>query len=427
MNEVKEKPQKVERAFLVGIQKQGQDEREALELLDELEELVTNLEIATIGKMVVKLRAENARYLVGTGKLAEIVEEVQLLDADVIIFDDALSPSQQRNWERDANVCVIDRREVILDIFSDRATTREARLQIQLARAEYDMPRLTRAWTHLSRQRGAANMKGEGERQLELDRRMVRQRIQRLQADLKAVRKQRATQRKQRRKRPVPNAALVGYTNAGKSSLLNYLTNAGVYAADKLFATLDPTTKKIVLSNNQELLLTDTVGFIRKLPHDLVEAFKATLEEAVLADFLLHVVDCSNPDALEHMHATMDVLEELGAEKKRILTVFNKIDMFTDDTAYMLPRLRSQYPDSYFISAKSGEGVDSLLKEMETILEEELIEKVLRIPMERYELIALLHRTSHILSEEYDGNFVDLSVALPRQISSRFEGFEVEV
>lgn len=427
MNETREKPQKVERAFLVGIHRKGQEERETLELLEELEELVTNLEISTVGQTVVKLRSEGARYLVGSGKLAEIVEECKALDADVIIFDEALSPSQQRNWERDAGVCVIDRREVILDIFADRATTREAVLQIQLARAAYDMPRLTRAWTHLSRQRGATNMKGDGERQLELDRRMVRQRMQRLQGELKAVRKQRATQRKQRRQRPVPNAALVGYTNAGKSSLLNYITGSEVYADDKLFATLDPTTKKIVLSNNQELLLTDTVGFIRKLPHDLVEAFKATLEEAVLADFLLHVVDCSNPDALEHMHTTMEVLEELGAEKKRILMVFNKIDMFTDETAYLLPRLRGQYPDSYFISAKSGEGVDSLLKEMETILEEELTEKVYRIPMERYDLIALLHRTSHILSEEYDGNDVDLTVAMPKLLEAKFEDFEIEV
>ena len=425
MIDVREKPEKVERAFLIGIQYRESREGEPEELLEELEELVDNLDVEVVGSVVVKLRKRNARFLLGTGKLAEINEFCHAMNIDVIVFDDALSPSQQRNWEKETGICCIDRREVILDIFAGRATTKEAVLQISLARAEYDLPRLTNAWTHLSRQRGAVNQKGEGESQLELDRRMVRKDIQKLRNELVDVRRQRETQRKQRRKRPVPNAALVGYTNAGKSSLLNVLTGSDVYADDKLFATLDPTTKKIVLENNQDLLLTDTVGFIRKLPHDLVEAFKATLEEAVIADFLIHVVDVSNPDAEKHMETTLDVLEELGGANKRIITVFNKIDIAEED--YRLSNLRYRYPDSVFISVKSGVGIDALLEEMCTILNDELKTVRLKVPMSSYETIALLHRSSRILTEEYlDDDFVLIEAGIPPEIKGQVSDYILE-
>ena len=422
MINVREKPQKVERAYLIGVQFPKQDPEEAEELLDELEELAATFGVDTIGKKIIKISKPQARFLCGTGKVQEVIEDCRENCADVIIFDEALSPSQQRNWERETkNILVIDRREVILDIFADRATTKEASLQIELARAEYDLPRLARAWTHLSRQRGAANMKGEGERQIELDRRMVRKRIQQLHQELVKVRKQRATQRKQRRKKPVPNAAIVGYTNAGKSSLLNLMTDSGVLADNKLFATLDPTTRKINLNNNQELLLTDTVGFIRKLPHDLVEAFKATLEEAVLADFLIHVVDASSEDAEEHIRTTNEVLIELGADKKRTLTVFNKVDKL--DSHIQRTRLRSLVQDCIFISAKSSEGIDKLREEMEDILEEDLACTELNIPVERYDIIALLHRTSRIIEEEYEGDIVNIKASIPATIHGKIKTF----
>ena len=422
MIDVREKPQKVERAYLIGVQFPNQEKEEAEELLDELEELASTFGVDTVGKTIIKISKTQARFLCGTGKVREIIEDCREKGADVIIFDEALTPSQQRNWERETeNILVIDRREVILDIFADRATTKEANLQIELARAEYDLPRLARAWTHLSRQRGAINMKGEGERQIELDRRMVRKRIQQLHQELTKVRKQRATQRKQRRKKPVPNAAIVGYTNAGKSSLLNRMTDSGVLADNKLFATLDPTTRKINLDNKQELLLTDTVGFIRKLPHDLVEAFKATLEEAVLADFLVHVVDGSSEDVEDHIRTTNEVLAELGADKKRTLTVFNKVDKLEDHI--QRTRLRSLVPDCIFISVKTGEGIDNLRKEMEDILEEDLACTELNIPLERYDLIALLHRTSRIIEEEYDGDRVNIKASIPATIHGKIKSF----
>jgi GTPase len=422
MFEIREKPKKVERAYLIGVQTPDSTPERTEELLLELEELSDTFGVATVGRKVIKLAKTQARFFCGTGKTAEIIEDARALNADVIIFDEALTPSQQRNWERETtDILVIDRREVILDIFSNRATTKEAALQIELARAEYDLPRLARAWTHLSRQRGGTLQRGEGERQIELDRRMIRKRIQQLHQELKKVRKQRETQRKQRRKRPVPNAAIVGYTNAGKSSLLNLLTHSNVLADDKLFATLDPTTRKIELSNNQPLLLTDTVGFIRKLPHDLIEAFKATLEEAVLADFLIHVIDASNEDAEEHIIATNTVLAELGADKKRTITIFNKTDKVEDQR--ILTRLRMLIPDCHFISVKDTSGIDKLVKDMEDILEEDLDQTEVSIPADRYDLIALIHRTSHIFEEEFKGNSVTIKASIPANIHGQIKSF----
>jgi GTP-binding protein HflX len=258
----------VERAILIGLHDNQTDYHEAEEHLEELEELVKNLDIPVIDRLLVNLKVPMARYLLGSGKAEEIAELADEQQADCLIFDGELSPSQQRNWEKLTKKCVIDRQEVILDIFANRASTREAVLQVELARMQYSLPRLTRAWTHLSRQRGGAKgTRGEGEKQIEADRRMVQQRISQLHRELKEVRKHRQTQRKSRERHQMPHAAIVGYTNAGKSSLLNRLCDSNVLVEDKLFATLDPTTRKVKLSNNQELLLTDTVGFVRKLPH----------------------------------------------------------------------------------------------------------------------------------------------------------------
>lgn len=342
MFEIKEKPKMVERALLVGVYRRGDDERIARNLLDELAELTRTLGIGIVGDQLVRIQQPQPKFFVGSGKAEEICELARELQADVIVFDNELTPAQQRSWESHSKLCVIDRHEVILDIFAKRAQTKEARLQVALARMEYSLPRLTRAWTHLSRQGGGVGAKGEGETQLETDRRLVRKRIDKLKTELTEVRARRATQRKQRERVPVPHAAIVGYTNAGKSSLLKRMTEADVLVADKLFATLDTTTRRIELPNNRPLLLTDTVGFVRNLPHDLVDAFKATLEEAVLADFLIHVVDASQPDAIAFHKTTLDVLQELGAEEKPILTVFNKIDLAEPE---QLRPLRLHFPE----------------------------------------------------------------------------------
>jgi len=283
------------RALLIGLQDADHERKEAESLLEELAELATNVGMEVVVRHVVRLRERNPRFLLGTGKTEEIIQEAKANQCELIVFDDELHPAQQRNWEAASGLTVIDRQEVILDIFAARARTKEARLQVELAQAEYFMPRLRRAWSHLSRQRGGGStQRGEGETQLQLDQRIVRERIHRLRTDLAIVRKQRGVQRRQRLRVPLPTAAIVGYTNAGKSSLLNALTGAHALSVDKLFATLDPMTRRRKLPSGRTLLITDTVGFVRRLPHRLVEAFKATLEEALVADFLIHVIDASS-------------------------------------------------------------------------------------------------------------------------------------
>src|SRR6188474_872787 len=319
MIETRELKRIVERALLVGAYTEPNGRDEATSLLAELEELVDTLGIPVVDRLLVHHREQHARLLIGTGKAEEIVARAKEQKLDVIVFDNELTPSQQRNWEALSGVAVIDRQEVILDIFARRAQTREARLQIELAQLEYSLPRLTRAWGHLVRQGGGIGARGEGETQLEQDKRRIRNAIDRCKRELEQVRASRATQRKDRKRTPVPNCAIVGYTNSGKSSLLRRLTGAKVLVEDKLFATLDTTTRKVALPNKQPLLLTDTVGFVRKLPHRLVEAFNATLEEAVVADFLIHVLDASQPAVLEFYQTTKRVLAELGSHDKPTL------------------------------------------------------------------------------------------------------------
>jgi len=412
MFELKENEKKVERAVLVGLRKDRLTNNDVEIHLEELESLMDNLEIPVVGKKICPLRKPNSHFLLGSGKAEEIRDFCERVGADCLVFDDDITPSQQRNWEQLTGICVIERHEVILDIFSNRAQTREAKLQTSLARAKYNLPRLTRAWTHLGRQRGGGvGQKGEGEQQMELDKRMIGQRIKKLEQELVEVRRQRETQRKRRKKLPVPNAAIVGYTNAGKSTILNHMTGATVLAADKLFATLDPTTKPIVLPNQQKLLLTDTVGFIRKLPHQLVESFKATLEEAVLSDFLLHVVDVTSPYLFEHYETTLEVLEEIGVTNKSIIPVFNKIDALVNKS--LLVEIKEKYPDAIFISSKTGKGIELLEARMGSLLGEKLQELDLKIPINRFDLVKLLQRTSDVHSERYEeDDFIYISVAV---------------
>jgi GTP-binding protein HflX len=423
MFEIRPREKMVERALLVGAYGGTDDRADAEDLIEELEELVRTLGIPVVEKMVVHNREPQARFLIGSGKAEEICERLRELECDVVIFDNELTPAQQRNWESISKVLVIDRQEVILDIFGARAQTREARIQVDLARMDYSLPRLTRAWSHLGKQGGGIGAKGEGESQLEQDRRKIRGQIDRLKRELEGVRRSRATQRKDRKRAPVPNAAIVGYTNVGKSSLLQRLTGADVLVENKLFATLDTTTRKIALPNKQPLLLTDTVGFIRKLPHGLVEAFHATLEEAALADFLIHVLDASHPRVMEFYQTTMDVLAELEAGATQTLVVFNKMDKVADETTRI--GLRRHFPDAVFVSVRTGEGFDELMERIAGFVSNGTRQVDLRLPLERADLLARLHREGAVQRADYDADGVRIRATVPDRAMETWAAFEI--
>jgi GTP-binding protein HflX len=417
----------VERAMLVGLTLPDQTIHETQSLFIELRELVTTLGIQIQHEAQLSVRKPQAKFLLGSGNAAELIKEAYAHECDVIIFDNELTPTQQRNWEQAAEdkLLVIDRQEVILDIFSQRAKTKEATLQVELARLQYNLPRLKSAWTHLSRQRGGGSVQRDaGETQLELDQRMVRTRITKVKRELESVIKHRTLQRKKRMNVPVPTCAIVGYTNAGKSSLLNKLTHSDILAEDKLFATLDPTSRRCTLPNGHPLVITDTVGFVRNLPHRLVDAFKATLEEAVVSNFLIQVLDVSNPEVEAHMNTTLSVLEELGASDKTILTVFNKIDLLEDKNRQV--DLSLKYPKSLFISITTEEGISKLLESIETIVENNFTQLRLLIPHERYDLVACLHREGAIYKEEVVDNGTYISGSAPERLLKTFEPYRLK-
>jgi len=427
MFDVREKPQLVERALLVRLYFDPREEEESEALLEELGELVSTLGIGVVEKVLARSREMHRKFLCGTGKAAEIVELAKAHECDCIVIDNQLAPSQQREWEKAANICVIDREEVILDIFAKRAQTKEARLQVELARMQYALPRMARMWGHLDREGGSGGgqgggaARGMGEKQIEVDRRMAHVRIDRARRELDEVRKQRATQRKEREKMETPHAAIVGYTNAGKSTLLNQLSGSEVMAKDMLFATLDTTTRKIELPDGQPLLITDTVGFVRNLPHRLVEAFKATLEEAVLADFLIHVLDATSPEIERFHETTLKVLGELGAIDKPTLTVLNKIDRVTDPAR--LAELRHLFPDALNISAFTGLGMEDLLQRCSAVLADRVRRHRYRIPQSRADLLGMLHRDAKVLSTGYDENDILVTAVVPAAIAGRLEEF----
>ena len=407
MFEVKEKPRLVEKAYLLAVISKEEERNNAESLLDELYELVSNLGIQIFHKKVVRVRKTYPGYLIGKGKFNEIIQQVGDLACDVIIFDNELSPSQQRNWEEESKVLVIDRQEIILDVFAARAQTKEAVLQVKLARLEYSLPRLRRAWTHLGRQRGGGvTQRGEGEAQIELDQRLVRDQITATKKEIKQIAKTRKTTRKRRLKIPLPTIALVGYTNAGKSTFLNKVCRSDVLSEDKLFATLDPTSRHARLPNGIKIIFTDTVGFIRKLPHRLVDSFRATLEETLVANLLLHVVDLSNPQFEEHMETTLAVLNELGAEDKEILTVFNKIDLLkSNDLENLKLSQNCKGVDNVFVSCESGEGISELLQFIERKLGLTKKERTFLIPHDQYQLVVNTRKEGSLVNEyaEYDG------------------------
>ena len=429
MFEVREKPDLVERAMLVGFCFDKSEEPETQKLLIELEELVDTLEIGVVGMELVRIRDKNKRFICGTGKADELVELARARDCDCIVIDNELSPMQQRNWESLADLTIIDREEVILDIFAKRARTKEARLQVDLARMQYALPRMARMWGHLDREGGGGSgggggaARGMGEQQIEIDRRLARKRISSLKSQLEDVRKQRATQRKERQKADTATAAIVGYTNAGKSTLLNKISGADVMEADMLFATLDPTTRRIELEDGQILLLSDTVGFVRNLPHRLVESFKATLEEAILADFLIHMLDATSDEVFEHYETTRKVLGELGADEKRSLVVLNKIDRVEDEG--LLADLRARFPDALEASAVTGEGLVEVVAKFAEFLSDRVVRLNFRIPQARGDISGLIHREGKVISTDYEGNDVLLTAVVPKDLAGRVAEFQI--
>ena len=407
-------------AYLVGVESDVRPEAAAA-LLHELEALTKTLGMKVVGKEMARVREISPRYYLGTGKADEIATRVKDLEADLVVFDEDLSPSQQRNWEALTKASVTDRQGVILEIFADRAQTREAHLQVDLARFEYMLPRLTSAWSHLSRQRGGRRgTRGEGETQLEVDRRIVQSRISALRRELKGVAGQRATSRRQRTELPMPNGSIVGYTNAGKSSLLRALTGSDVLVANKLFATLDPATRRLELEGGQEVLLTDTVGFIRRLPHGLVDAFRSTLEETLLAAFLVHVVDASDGAAIDHARITKSVLEEIGSHEKPTITVLNKTDVISPEERALV---ELEFPDAIPVSAVSGDGLDALKHEIREIVAANFHRIDVAIPHARYDLAALIHRTGRVLEERHAESVVEITADVPERTRQMVQEF----
>ena len=416
-----------ERVFLVGAEFKSRNGAETHDSLAELGELAATAGGEVIGDGLQKLDAPTPATFIGKGKAEEFAAFCRRHDVDTVIFDDELSPAQSRTLEKIFNCKILDRTSLILDIFAQRARTREGKLQIELAQLQHLLPRLTRFWGHLSRQAGGIGMRGgEGESQLEADRRKVQERIDKISRDLELVRRQRATQRAGRQRSLWPLASIVGYTNAGKSTLLNALTGAGVLARDILFATLDPTTRRLRLPTNQNVLLTDTVGFIRKLPHGLVEAFKATLEEVVQADLLLHVVDISHPKAEEQIQAVNAVLAEIGAGEKPTIMVLNKMDLLNGDgTVGVLNRLQEKHPHAVAISASTGEGIATLLAEIGTQLRPKREFLELRVPHEQAAVIARLHAVGQIISRNYRGPAARFKVRIPPHHHDEFAPYIV--
>lgn len=421
---------KRKKALLISVYKGSNNRDICEEHLDELALLTETYGVDIAAKIPCIVRKYDASTFVTEGKLDELLLAAQEQKVDLVIFDDEIAPSQQRNLETFFKLPVMDRTGVILEVFAQRAHTKEARLQIELAKVKYQAPRLKRLWSHLSRQAGTggkgggAYLKGEGEKQIEIDRRILKKQIDVLQKEIREVRANRETQRGLRARSEIPVFAIIGYTNAGKSTLLNALTDAKVFVEDKLFATLDTTTRKYTLPNNQEILLIDTVGFIRKLPHLLVAAFKSTLEEALQADILLHLVDVSHPMAEEQAATTYEVLQELNAENKPIITVLNKIDACEDRN--MVNRMRLLYPKSVQISALNKTGFEDLQEQMIQELNRRRTIVDLRIPQSEYHRVSEVMRLGNILNQAYEENDVIMRVDIPQSLAGKLKKYVMD-
>ena len=399
-----------ERVVLVGVQTDDHDNVE--ESLDELKELASTAGAVTVGRIIQNRESVHPGTYIGKGKIEEVRALVYAMDATGIICDDELSPAQLNNLERELDCKVMDRTLLILDIFAARAITSEGKIQVELAQLRYRSARLVGLRESLSRLGGGIGTRGPGEKKLEMDRRLIRTRISRLKAELRDVVKHREVQRKQRQKNHLPVVCIVGYTNAGKSTLLNHFTNAGVYEEDQLFATLDPTTKSLDLRGGQTILMTDTVGFIRKLPHHLVEAFKSTLEEAKYSDLILHVVDASNPQKEKQMEAVYDTLKQLGANESPIITAFNKIDLLNGDEILKDPNAEAVVR----ISGKNGEGTDQLLEQIEKILQKQKLYLEKLYGYQEAGKIQLIRSHGQLLKEEYRDDGIYVEAYIPKEI-----------
>lgn len=413
-----------ETVLLVGVQQRGDTLAHVEDTLEELAQLTDTAGGRVVGDFICRQDRPYAGQFIGSGKADEIAEWIREQKPSTVIFDDELTPAQGRNLEKLFKVKVIDRTQMILDIFAQHAQTKEGCLQIELAQLGYLLPRLRRMWTHLERQKGGIGMHGPGESQLETDRRRIEERMARIRKELVQVRRHRHELRRGRRRHGWALTSLVGYTNAGKSTLLNALTGANVKAYDQLFATLDPTTRQVELPNNQSMLLTDTVGFIRKLPHGLVESFKATLEEVVEADLLIHVADASHPQVEEQIQAVQTVLEEIGAGDKPLVQVLNKID--EPAGAQQAPRLARLLDGALAVSAKTGEGLDRLLDELCDRLRDRNRRMHLRIPLQEGKVIASLHGVANVVAEEYEDDCARIDAYVPWRISGSYQAYEVE-
>ncbi len=417
-----------ERAFLVGVD--IRTEHSLLEVEDSLEELAMLADTAgmnVVGQTYQRRDTPNPSILIGKGKLQEVKDLAEDLMADAIIFDNELSPRHQRELEKEIGkkIKLLDRTALILDIFAMRASTREGALQVELAQYEYRLPRLTRMWTHLVRQSGgggsssagSVGVRGPGETQLESDRREINARIVQLRRDLEKVRAHRGRHRQRRQRSATPVVALAGYTNAGKSTLLNALTNAEIYIADQLFATLDPTTRRVEFPDGQAVLLTDTVGFIQKLPTALVAAFRATLEEIVEADLILHVADLTHDNVVEHIDAVQQTLDELGSEAPSLM-VFNKIDLMEDQS--LLDDYISEFPEAVFISAYEKQGLDSLFQTIQARLNMSLEKIDVFLPYSAGQLISLIHERGQVDQIEHLEDGVHVIGRVPQRLVARF-------
>ncbi|MGN0349577.1 MAG: GTPase HflX [Roseburia sp.] len=399
-----------EKVILVGVSEQDGDD--AKDSVAELAELVKTAGATVVGSLIQKRERIHPGTYVGTGKVSELANLIEETGATGIVCDDELSPAQLKNLEQELDTKVMDRTLIILDIFAARATTNEGKIQVELAQLKYRLGRLTGLGRSMSRLGGGIGTRGPGEKKLEMDRRLVKDRIAQLNHELKEVRQHREITRARRERNEIPVAAIVGYTNAGKSTLLNRLTDAGVLEEDKLFATLDPTTRILKLSGQQEILLTDTVGFIRKLPHHLIEAFRSTLEEAKYADYILHVVDASNPQREKQMHIVYETLHRLDIREKKVLTLFNKQDAVTDAE----PLRDFKADDTLNISAKTGEGLEELKALLGRLLREDKILMERTIPYAEAGMVQQIRRMGELLEEEYRQEGIYIKAYVPMEL-----------